>query len=605
MADLSCDVAIVGAGIAGAIVARRLAEAGADVIVLEAGEAVGLTWEDYQGNIRRFLAAPAKVPNAAWPSSPAAPSPNVLDITPLTPDGPPGTSGYFVQMGPIPFGSDYQRSRGGTTLHWYGHCIRMLPADFEMRRRYGVGVDWPIGYDDLLPWYEAAEREIGVSADVADQARVGVRFSPGYVYPMHKVPPSYLDRWLAERLDGMPVTIGDGSYDTGVIPVPGGRNSTPNPDYDGGRGYTPVGAVGRPETGLRCEGNASCIPACPAQAKYSALKTLDAAARAGARIIHQTVATHVAVGPNGDVTGIDYLTWTGNTFPSATPGTITAKRYVLAAHAVENAKLLLMSGAANSSDQVGRNLMDHPFLLSWALADEPLGTFRGPGSTSGIETLRDGPYRADHASFRVDIDNWGFGILGAPVTDVVDGVFNAGLHGTALRDRLAGTVPRQLLIGFLLEQLPDPENRVTIDPARWTDALGVPRPVLHYDIGPYTRAGAAAARACAEQWFEHLGVADLTDFGPGHSPVMHQDFEWHGRPFSTMGAGHLCGTHRMGDDPADSVVDSEQRSWDHRNLFVIGAGSMPTIGTSNPTLTLAALACRSAAAVGRDLGDRG
>ena len=65
--------------------------------------------------------------------------------------------------------------------------------------------------------------------------------------------------------------------------------------------------------------------------------------------------------------------------------------------------------------------MDHPFLLSWGLADEPFGTFRGPGSTSGIETLRDGPYRADHAAFRVDIDNWGFGILGAPVTDVTGG----------------------------------------------------------------------------------------------------------------------------------------------------------------------------------------
>ena len=154
----------------------------------------------------------------------------------MTPDGPPGTAGYFVQMGPIPFGSDYQRSRGGTTLHWYGHCIRMLPVDFEMHCRYGVGVDWPIGYDELSPWYDEAEREIGVAADVEDQQRIGLRFTPGYVYPMHKVPPSYLDRWLGERLDGTPVAIGDGTYETGVVPVPGGRNSTPNPAYDGGAG---------------------------------------------------------------------------------------------------------------------------------------------------------------------------------------------------------------------------------------------------------------------------------------------------------------------------------------------------------------------------------
>ncbi|HWC68064.1 MAG TPA: GMC family oxidoreductase [Acidimicrobiales bacterium] len=602
MADLSCDVAIVGAGISGAILARRLAAAGLDVVVLEAGEATGLTWEGYQANIRKFLAAPAKVPNSAWPNSPAAPSPNVLDIVALTPEGPPGTNGYFVQTGPIPFGSDYQRSRGGTTLHWYGHSIRMLPADFEMHTRYGVGVDWPIGYDDLLPWYEAAEWEIGVAADVADQERIGVRFSPGYVYPMHRVPPSFLDRWLGARLDGQPVTIGGTDYTTGVVPVPGGRNSMPNAAYDGGRGYVPVGAVGRPETGLRCEGNASCIPACPAQAKYSALKTLDAATRAGARILHQTVATKVGLAADGTVNGIDVLQWTGNTFPSAVAGTIRAERYVLAAHSVENAKLLLMSGAANSSDQVGRNLMDHPFLLNWALVDEPLGTFRGPGSTSGIETLRDGPYRAEHSSFRVDIDNWGFGILGSPITDVSDAVFGDGLHGRALRDRLTDVVPRQLMIGFLLEQLPDPENRVTLSPpGTWTDALGLPRPVIRYDIAAYTRAGAAAARACAEQWFDVLGAEDLTEYGSGRSPVMHQAFEWNGRPYATLGAGHLCGTHRMGRDPSTSVVDSEQRSWDHRNLFVTGAGSMPTIGTSNPTLTLAALSCRTAAAILEDL----
>ncbi len=159
------------------------------------------------------------------------------------------------------------------------------------------------------------------------------------------------------------------------------------------------------------------------------------------------------------------------------------------------------------------------------------------------------------------------------------------------------------MFGFLLEQLPDPRNRVTIGgPNTWRDALDLPRPIITYDIGDYTRAGAAAARACAEQWFETLGVTDLTDFGPGHSPVMHQDFEWKGQPYSTLGAGHVCGTHRMGPDPSMSVVDHEQRSWDHPNLFVVGAGSMPTIGTSNPTLTLAALTCRTAAAILAELG---
>ena len=275
---------------------------------------------------------------------------------------------------------------------------------------------------------------------------------------------------------------------------------------------------------------------------------------------------------------------------------------MLAAHSIENAKLLLMSGAANSSDQVGRNLMDHPFLLAWARTDEPLGTFRGPGTTAGIENLRDGPYRARHASFRTDIDNWGFQILGSPGSDVADAVYGNQLFGTALRQRVAHDVQRQLMLGFLLEQLPDPGNRVTIQPKAYTDALGLPRPVIRYDLDAYTRQGASVAYECAVQWFEELGADDLTTYdGPGRPMAAHQQFTWQDRPFCTLGAGHLCGTHRMGNDPDDYVVDPDQRSWDHRNLFLVGAGSMPTIGTSNPTLTLAALACRTAAVLAEEL----
>src|SRR4051812_38086414 len=91
------DVLIVGAGIAGAILARRLAEAGQQGVVLEAGEATGRPGAESRSNMPTMLASPAKVPNAGWTNSPAAPSPSVLDIRPLPPGGPPGTAGYFVQ----------------------------------------------------------------------------------------------------------------------------------------------------------------------------------------------------------------------------------------------------------------------------------------------------------------------------------------------------------------------------------------------------------------------------------------------------------------------------------------------------------------------------
>jgi choline dehydrogenase-like flavoprotein len=75
-----------------------------------------------------------------------------------------------------------------------------------------------------------------------------------------------------------------------------------------------------------------------------------------------------------------------------------------------------------------------------------------------------------------------------------------------------------------------------------------------------------------------------------------------GKGYVCFGSGHLVGTHRMGDDRRKSVTDSSMRAWDHDNLWLVGAGSMPTIATSNPTLTLAALAFKAAESIDRALG---
>ena len=173
------DVAIVGAGPVGAILARRLGAAGARVLVLEAGPAAGRTWADYQANVEQYRAAGFKVPNSPYYSPADAPSPNVLDIRKLSPGSLPDDTGYFVQDGPLPFATDYQRSQGGTMLHWLGTCLRMVPADFEAASRYGHGRDWPLGYDELDPWYEKAELELGVAANVEDQQYLGLTLPPG------------------------------------------------------------------------------------------------------------------------------------------------------------------------------------------------------------------------------------------------------------------------------------------------------------------------------------------------------------------------------------------------------------------------------------------
>jgi choline dehydrogenase-like flavoprotein len=186
------------------------------------------------------------VPEAPGPPAANAPQPDVLDLG----THPSEDTGYFVQRGPVSFRSTYDRLQGGTTMHWLGTCLRMLPEDFELRSRYGVGRDWPLGYDELSGYYGRAEREIGVSADVADQAHLGLTFSEGYDYPMQRIPPSYVDRTLAASVDGMEVTLGGEPIALKVRSTPAGRNSIPRD------GYEVVGAVDE-----RREGQASAAPA--------------------------------------------------------------------------------------------------------------------------------------------------------------------------------------------------------------------------------------------------------------------------------------------------------------------------------------------------------
>ena len=133
-------------------------------------------------------------------------------------------------------------------------------------------------------------------------------------------------------------------------------------------------------------------------------------------------------------------------------GLATGKLYVLAAHAMETPRLLLASadenapnGVANSSDQVGRNLMDHPSQLSWAWTKDPVWPYRGPLSTSGVENLGVGPFRAERGAFRIEIGNDGHSWpTGAPLTTAKE-LIAKGLRGAELdraaRRRPAGAAP--------------------------------------------------------------------------------------------------------------------------------------------------------------------
>jgi choline dehydrogenase-like flavoprotein len=241
--------------------------------------------------------------------------------------------------------------------------------------------------------------------------------------------------------------------------------------------------------------------------------------------------------------------------------------------------------------------MDHAVMLTWGLMPEPVYSFRGPGSTSNIPIFRDGNFRKDHAAFITPIDNWGWGWPAfSPASDLDRAVNQLNLFGKALREYIEKNLTRQVLLHFECEQLPDPSNRVTIDP-QYLDNLGNYRPVIHYDVSDYMRAAFAAAKSASDQMFAYIGVQDFTDYKPSDPNYV----IYNGAGYSFNGAGHLVGTHRMGSSPYDSVVNREQRTWDHPNLFLVGCGNMTTLGTSNPTLTMAALTFWAAENILKDL----
>lgn len=533
---LTAQVIVVGGGVAGMLAAYRLARAGIDVLVLEAGPTV-----DRNEALARYRAAVAKTPESPYPATDYAPRPTVLDL-----------EGYYVQEGPTLFKSTYERVVGGTTWHWLGTTLRHLPADFQLRTRYGVAVDWPISYDDLEPWYGEAEHEMGVAGDSKED--LGSPRSRDY--PMPPLPLTYLDRQVAVAANQLGLS---------VHVTPQARNS---------RTFG-----GRPP----CCGNASCVPICPIAAKYDASVHVRKALAQGVQIIDKAVVTRVEVNADGWVTGVRFKR------PEGREQEARGAVFIIAANAVETPKLLLMSrmdalprGVANSSGQVGRNLMDHPVQLSWALAREPLYPYRSPLENAGIETLRDGDFRRTRAAFRMAIGEDGWSFPGTTPISLASQMIGEGLRGEQLIEQLNAHVSRQVRFANLVEQMPDPENRV--EPAfDRLDSFGIPRPRIYYRLGEFVERGMAAAREVSEEVFQRMGAYNI-QHGDEH-----------------QGAGHLMGTYRMGVSAHDSVVNYEQRSHDHPNLFLLGSGVFPTAGTANPTLTIAALALWAADTVERNL----
>jgi choline dehydrogenase-like flavoprotein len=409
----------------------------------------------------------------------------------------------------------------------------------------------------------------------------GTRSAP---YPMPPIVFGYGDEQMHAALNKQLVAIDGELVPVRVFHTPQARTSRryrPHDDFDE-----------RPA----CEGNSNCIPLCPIQAKYDATVHVKQAQRNGVELRTAALVTKLERDPDNPalVTRVHHRRW--DSAEPADDQVVTGRFIVLAANTIETPKLLLLSDLANSSDQVGRNLMDHLQDDISFLFPGPLYPFRGPQSLASIEIFRDGPFRNAHSAIRMTVGNDGAGRApGRSIIDVLDGLLASNTFGTSLRRGVEDELTRLVRIGFSTEMLPNPDNRVTLSDQ--LDISGIPRPKLHFAVDDYTYEGLRAGHDIALALARNIPGVDQTSIEP---------LQWPPRPapptptrFNT--AAHIMGTCRMGDSPTTSVVDDNGRSHDHPNLYLAGASVFATSGTANPTLTLSALALKTAAALANEL----
>ncbi len=539
--EASADIVVVGTGVVGCLIAEQLLDAGHSVLMLEAGPRV----ERWQIVEKYRNLAPITTTNldAAYPPTRWAP---FLDSTsPLT------AADYLQLEGPNAraYRQDYVRYAGGSTWHWAGICWRLTPEDMRLKSLYGVGRDWAFDYATLEPYYTRVEQALGVCGPSEPELQwPPIRSKP---YPMGRLPFGPGEQKFT-----------DAAARLGLKNLPAAQARNSGVAYDG-----------RPP----CCGNNSCIPVCPIGAKYDAASSLPRIEAKGGKILVNAVVYRVETGAANQVQAVHYFD------PNKQSHRVTGKLFVIACNGIETPKLLLMSadtrnprGVANSSDQVGRNMMDQPKLVAELTLAEPAWTGVGPVQGSSIMQTSQGDFRGEHAGALFRFNNMARSRLGAIQA------LKTGLVGKALDAEIRRLSACTAELTIEHELLPDANNRLTLSDKK--DALGIPKPNIYYDVGAYVRKSAEVySTPLVKQLAVEMGATDVkvtTEF---------------------TNSDHIMGGLIMGANPADSVVDVDCRAHDHPNLFLPGGGAMTTAGCGNSTLTMAALALKAADAMAAQL----
>ncbi|MGE0485668.1 MAG: GMC family oxidoreductase [Gammaproteobacteria bacterium] len=547
------DVCIVGSGAGGGPVAARLAAAGRRVVVLEKGP-----WAREGDFAKDEL---AMVVRRAYKSS-LVEEPRVLEDR--------DADGAWAAESTASSERDYWNGNlvGGATNFMSGYFHRLKPLDFRLRSEFGAiagaeVVDWPIGYDDLEPWYTHVEQAVGVSGRIVPHPHAEPRSTPDLPFPPTAEHP------FAARIDAHCGAAGMHPFPVtrAILSRPRGtRRSCEYSGYCGGYG-------------------------CATGAKGSARAALldDAVASGYCEVRPHANVTRLVSDATGRVTAAEYRDAAGVTRQ------VTAHIFVLAAQAIESSRLLLLSpgprhpqGLANASGLVGQNLVFSSAALGSGVFDlEALPT------AEAAALARPGPFvnRALQDWYVIDDPALGGRHKGGTV-ELVEAHPNAlsranGLKwgadgklvwGTALKSRLAHEFRRVRRLNFEVfgDWLPNPDCHVVLDPAV-RDAWGVPVARVRLGYHPHNARIAAFLAARGEEALRACGATDVQS-----------------RVYDSPPPNLVAGGCRFGTDPATSVLDPECRAHTADNLFVTDGSFMPTGGSVPYTWTIYANAFRVA-----------
>ena len=513
------DVLVIGSGAAGGAVTKRLAEKGVQVVCLEQGE-----WRkasDYPSSGSDYEAQMQRPQFSFSPNQRKRPE-----------DYP------VVSAGQDPPDIEMANGVGGTTVHWNAQFLRLHRSDFRVRTLDGLAQDWPIRYEDLAPYYEANEREMGVSGLAGDPA------NPGQSFPLPPLPSGVAGRVAAKSFNRL-------GWHWWIF----------------GLGFLSRSYDGRPA----CDLNAQGWYGCGAAARASTDVTYwPKAIRSGAVLRTQARVREITVDAHGRARGAVYYDAQGKLHEQL------ARVVIVCANGIGTPRLLLNSmsryfpnGLANSSGLVGKGLMLHAGRGVWGVFGECIDGYLHSGyAPLYCQQFYETDARNNFArGYTLSVGGGGGPLGTALATNVPWGKD----HHRVMRQRF----PHLMHVTAIGEDLPDDANRVELDP-NLKDSDGIPAPRVVYSFSENTRKLLEHGASRAREVLQAAGTTEVHDETP---------YPW---------TSHFMGTARMGADPKHSVVNAWHHAHDVPNLFLVDGSSFVTSGAVGPTPTIGALALRCA-----------